>query len=387
VLEKSIVITIILILYFILIKRFVKRYAPENLIILSLLSLSFGIYLYCVFNNIYISEIYQIFLFTFMFFVPLLASLLQNRNVILKRAILYLRIKFEMYLSDYEEAKKLIIKMIEINGRKGNLYYLLGICYKKTNDFINARDSFALAVELDKRDYLSYYELGLILEETNKKDVAIIMFNNALRIKPDFYDAAENLGISFSSQGRFEEAIKVYTNALEYHPKSYELYYNIAMLEFEIGDYENSQINFLKAAENYPKLYSAYYNIGRINYLKGDYEKAIKFFKLARSSTIYGGRAYYDLAKVYASNKEYEKAMSCLEYALQIEERYLFQAKNELVFENMKDKILCYENDVLLAEENLRDRNDYMKELDYISKKRSKLDSLIEQDIKKDELS
>ena len=385
--EKVITVVIIVVLNFFLIHKFVKRYVPENVFIEALSSFAFGSYLVFTIYEVYIPELIQIFLIISMFFIPLIFVILQYNNIILTRKILYYKMKWNMYLQDYERAKKLIYKLIEQTGRSAQYYNYLGICYKHLNDFVNSRDSFALAVELDKTDYLSYYELACILDETNKKETAIIMFNNALRIKPDFYDAAESLGICYTSQARYEEALRIYRNALEYHPQSFELFYNIAMVKLEIGEYDDAEKSFEKAANLKPKLYSAYYNIGTINYLKGDYIKATQFFKLARSSTMYGGRAYYKLATVYAATKEYEKSMSCLDYAVQIEPKYLKDAKEELVFENMKDRILEYENGLVELEKKSRDKNDYMKELEIASKKKSILESKIAEDISREKLT
>lgn len=387
VIEKVVTIVAVVVLNFFLVHKFVKRYVPENVFIEALSSFALGSYLVFTINEVYIPEFIQILLVISMFFIPLIFVLLQYNNIILTRKILYYKMKWNMYMQDYERAKNFLYKLIEQTGRKAEYYHDLGICYKHLNDFVNSRDSFALAVELDKRDYLSYYELGCILDETNKKETAIIMFNNALRIKPDFYDAAESLGISYTSQARYEEATRVYKNALEYHPESFELYYNIAMVQLEIGNYDEAEKSFEKAAELKPKLYSAYYNIGVINYLKGDYTKAVEFFKLARSSTIYGGKAYYKLATVYAATREYEKAMGCLDYAVQIEPKYLKEAKEELVFENIKDRITEYEKGLIELEQKNRDKNDYMKELELASKKKSILESKIAEDIAREKLA
>ena len=269
VIEKVVTIVIIVVLNFFLSHKFVKRYVPENIFIEAIASFAFGSYLVFTINQIYIPEFIQILLITSMFFIPLIFVVLQYNNIILTRKILYYKMKWNMYLQDYEKAKNLLYKLIEQTGRKSQYYNYLGICYKHLNDYVNSRDSFALAVELDKTDYLSYYELACILDETNKKETAIIMFNNALRIKPDFYDAAESLGICYTSQARYEEALRIYRNALEYNPDSFELYYNIAMVKLEVGEYDEAEKNFEKAADLKPKLYSAYYNIGIINYLKG----------------------------------------------------------------------------------------------------------------------
>ena len=384
--EKIVVIIVAVILNCLLALRYIKRYAPENVIIEAISSFSLGSYISFVIFDIYIPIYIQSLLLFSIFILPLAFVYIQYNNIILTKKILYYKMKFNIYVRDYVVAKELLFKLIERTGRKAEYYYLLGICYKNLDDFINSRDCFALAVGLDKRDYLSYYELGCVLDTTNKRDTAVIMFNNALRIKPDFYEAAESLGISFTSQGRFEEAIKVYQNALEYNPKSYELYYNIAMIEYEIGKTEEAEANFTTASLLEPKLYSAFYNIGTINYLKGDYEKAIKAFQSARSSTVYGGRAYYKLGIVYAAKEEYEKAMTCLDYAFQFDNKYINDAKEEIIFEKLRERILKFEIDYNNSEEKFKTRNNYMKEIEFENKRREKLNNKINKDLEEEKL-
>lgn len=382
--ERFVVIFISLILIFLLSRRFIKRYAPENIFLIVAEAFTFGIYVKSVIENIYIPVIVQICLLIFLILLPLLFAFLQYNNIILSRKILYYKMKWEYYLQDFDKTIKYINRLITLDGRRTEYYYLLGMCYKYKKDYINSRDSFALSIELDRRNYKSYYELGVLLDETNKKSTAIIMFNNALRLKPNFYEAAEALGICLTSQAKYEDAVKVYEIALEYHPNACEIYYNIAMIELEIGDYEKSEVAFIKAAKLKPKLYSAYYNIGKINYLKGDYEKAIEFFKLARSSTMYGAKAYYKLAMVYAAKKENEKAISSLEYAMEIEPDYIKEASRELVFENIRNEIEEYINSKQCQKESIKNRNDYSQIASEKMKKKNEIEMRINKDIEKE---
>lgn len=360
--EKFVVLFVAFVLIYLLSRKFVLRYAPENILILAMLSFSFGVYLGLVINSLYIPVIIQVPMLIFILLLPILFAYLQYNNIILSRKILYYKMKWQLFVKNYNKAIGYINRLINIDGRKAEYFHILGQCYKNQKDFINSRDAFAMAVELDRRDYKSYYELGLVLDETNKKETAIVMFNNALRLKPSYYEAAEALGICLTSQAKYKDAVKVYENAIEHHPTACELYYNIAMIQLELGDYDKAEEAFSKAAEIKPKLYSAYYNIGRINYLKGDYDKAIEFYKLSCASTVYGCKSYFKLAIVYAAKKDYEKSMSALEYAVEIEPEYLKETKNELVFANMKERIEKYESDRNKLTENKKKKKNYMEE-------------------------
>lgn len=342
-LEKIVVIFISIILIYFLSKKYVLRYHPENMFIIMFSTFCLALYIGCARYNVYIPIILQFVIFTFSILIPIFFTYVQYNNIIISRKILYYIMKNNYHNKEYDETIKYVKKLIDIEGRKSEYYYILGMCYKFKKDFINSRDSFTLAIELDRRDYKSYYELGLVLNDTNKKDIAIVMLNNSLRLKPDFYEAAEALGICLTSQAKYEDAIQAYNNMLEYYPKAYEVYYNIAMIELELGDYAKAENAFENSIKIAPKLYSAYYNVGKLNYLTGNYDKAIECFKKSTNSITYEPKSYYKLAMVYSAKNEYEKAFACLEYAIQLNSVYLTEAKNELIFSKLADRLNDYE--------------------------------------------
>lgn len=343
ILEKFIVIFTSFSLIFLLASRYVKRYEPENLIYISFSTVMLIIYIYCVVYGIYIPLKLQISMIVLLILIPSFVSYLQYSNIILSRKLLYYFMKFKFSNKEYDETIKDVNKLIEIEGRKSEYYYILGICYKYKRDFITSRDFFALAVELDRRDYKSYYELGLALYETNKKETAIVMINNSLRLKPDFYDASEALGICLTSMAKFEDAIKVYKDALEYNPNSYVIYYNIAMIYLELGNYEKAEKAFARSIEIYPQLYSSCYNLGVLNYLSGNYDSAIIYLKMSADSMVYNSKSYYKLAQVYASKKDFKRCMACLEYSMILKPSYIQKAKKDIAFQDISDLICDYQ--------------------------------------------
>lgn len=359
--EKIITIIAELILVCILCYKLKKSNSKENLVIIPLCLISVGMYIFFVVSERYIPIYLQVSIFLFGFLLPLISTFLQYNNIMIKRKLLYYRMKYLYSLKEYEKVIKYIVKLVSIDGRTAEYLYILGMCYKNLDDYINARDSFALVIELDKNDYKSYYELGRILDETNKKETAIVMFNKAIKIKPDFYEAREALGICYTSQGKFKEAISVYKKALEKHPDSYEIYYNIAIIELELEEYEEAKAAFKKAGEIKNDLYTAFYNLGNICYLLGEYDEAIEAYRKMLNSGVYGPKAYYKIAVVYACKKEYEKALATLEYAIELDPKYVKKSRGEYAFENMRTMI----DDYLIQKEVLEnkeiEKKEYMK--------------------------
>ena len=343
-------ITIIVEIFFLILLsfRYIKRYAPENLVIIPVVAVCIGSYISFTVNNAYIPLYIQICIFIFSFVLPAISIILQYNNIIITRKILYYRMKYSFFSKEYSKTIGYITKLVSYEGRKAEYLYILGICYKNLNDFINARDSFALAIDLDKNDYKSYYELGLILDETNKKDTAIVMFNKCIKIKSDFYEAKEALGICYTSQGKFKEAVNVYKKALEKHPDSYEMYYNIAIIELEVGEYEEAKAAFKKAGK-------------------------------MLNSGVYGPKAYYKIAVIYALKKEYEKSMASLEYAIELDPKYIKKVREEYAFVNMKNMIDKYLIDKEILENKEKQRRNYMKDRFKLFKKKE-----LEEDYSKD---
>ncbi len=372
--EKATIIFIAVVLVILLSIRYIKRYAPENLVIIPLTTFFSCMYIFFTINGIYIPILIQTLIFVFAIILPINAVILQYNNIVLTRKILYYKMKYAYFSKEYEKTISYIEKLVSHEGRKREYLYILGQCYKNLNDFINARDSFALAIELDKNDYKSYYELGLILDETNKKETALAMFNRAIKIKPDFYEAHEALGICLTRQGKFNEAVSVYKKALEKFTNSYELYYNIAIIEMELGDYDSAKEAFENAGRIKPDLYTAFYNLGDINYLKGDLDGAIEEYRKILNSGVYGKKAYYKIAIVYATKKEYEKAMSSLEYAIELDPKYIESAKEEYIFKPMESLIQKYLHDKEILKIKEKDRRNYMKDKFKLFRKKDDVD-------------
>ncbi len=359
--EKIGIITLMISLILYLSYRYIKRYAPENIVIITLLITSLTFYISFAIKNTFIPIYAQILILLFGIIIPFIASILQQKNIILSRKIIYYRMKYLFSIKDYKQTIKYINKLVLLEGRNNEYMYILGLCYKAIGDFINARDCFSLAIEFNEKDYKSYYEYGLILDSTNKKEAALLMFDKAIKCKPDFYEAKEAKGICLTSQGRFLEAIFTYREAVKMHPESYEMYYNIGMLEQEVQNYDKAEEAFEKVEQIKPEFSLASYNVGELAFGRGDYIKAIEHYKRSTSSISYGPKSYYKLSLCYCLLKEYEKAMGILEYAIEFDESFIKKASMECIFLPMRDMI----NEYVKQKEDLKqkqlDKKNYMK--------------------------
>lgn len=359
--EKVGIMLFMIILLYILSYNYLKKYAPENSAIIVFLVASFVLYITFAIYDIFIPIYAQILILLFGILIPCVIVFLQSRNIIIAKKIIYYKMKSLYNIKDYKSTLKYINKLVILDGRSNELLYLTGMCYKGLNDFINSRDSFALALEFDDKDYKSYYEYGLVLDSTNKKEAALLMFDKAIKCKPDFYEAKEAKGICLTSQGRFLEAIFSYNEAVKMHKDAYEMYYNIGMLEQEVENYDKAEEAFRKVEEIKPEFLLASYNIGELCLRKGEYEEAIKEYKKVTNSMTYGPKSYYKIAVCYALLQEYDKAMSALEYTIELNEEFIKKAAVEYAFLPMRDMVNSYIKSKQEAKQREIDKKNYMK--------------------------
>ena len=325
-----------------LVIKFIKNNLKGNLVLISLSVLSFTSYITFAIYKLYIPIIYQIVIFCFAIFIPMITILLQYNNIIISRKILYYIMKFKYNSKEYQKALELINKLVLLEGTSSNYLYLMGKCYNYLGDSLNARECFMSSIQIDDKDYKSIYELGLLMDNTNDKNSALEMYEKALKIKPDFYEAWEALGICLTSKGMFKEAVEVYKKAVALYHDSFEMYYNIGMIESELENFEEAIESFEKAGSIKPDLYMVHYNLGKLYAMKKDYDKAIEAYSKILNSTNYGGIGYYNLAIMYANKEEYQRAMTTLEYAMELDEKFLKEAEHEYSFNPFRSMIEDY---------------------------------------------
>ncbi len=366
IIDKIAVILVACIVLIFLAIMYVKKQAIENLVMISFLSFFIGLYIPFTYYEMYIPLYIHIPVLIFGVILPIIIVLLQYNNIMVSSKLLYRNAQKLYKKKKYDETIQELQKLINIEGKKSEYLYLLGKCYAEKNDYLNARDCFALAIDLNKEDYLSYYELGCVLESTEKTDSAIMMFNKALALKKDMYEAYEALGICLASKGRYQEAIKIYNEGIQNCENSCELYYNLAVLQMHLNLLEPALNNLKIAVSIDDTLEEAHYNIANIRYLKGEYDVALSEYKKVTKNTEYSEKAYYKIAMIYAIQKEYEKALTIIEYLIESDASYMERIGDEIIFNPMKEQI----NTLFLTRSKILQEE--MEEKEYVSKNKKK---------------
>lgn len=360
ILEKIIVAIFTCVMIAYLSYNYVKKHAPENLLIVMLSAALVIFYITFAILDISIPIYAQIFILLFEILLPLLNCVLQFNDIAISQKIKYWHMKYLYGIREYEKTLKLIDKLILLQGYKNEYLYIAGMCYKNTGNIPKAKDNFVLALEYDNKDASSYYEYGLILDSTNKKEAALMMFDKALKSRPNFYEAQEAKAICLTSQGRILEAIYIYKEAVKVHRNAHEMFYNMGMLECEVEKFDEAEKSFEEVEKIKPDFILASYNVAELAYRRGDYNKAIEKYKKVTPSINYGTKAYYKTALCYARLKDYGKAMSILEYTFELDEEFIKKASTEIALIPMREMLNKYVSDREKLKIEEKEKNNYM---------------------------
>lgn len=191
--------------------------------------------------------------------------------------------------NQYDIANIHLNKVLMIDERVAEAYYLRGRLYKSKIDtvpekskpnkvvkydpeFYNsnlelAKSSYATAIEVDPNYYDAYIELGLLYSGA-RSDLAKEYFNSAISIRPQsveaWYDKAFYLQqTGYKDKARYQEALKCYDSILAIDPSFFASHFNKGYIYLEyLQDYEKGVDCFSKAIELQPSYAQAYYNRG-----------------------------------------------------------------------------------------------------------------------------
>jgi len=88
-----------------------------------------------------------------------------------------------------------------------------------TLEYEKARDMFKRIIEIDPSNYRAYYNLGIANFNLSKIEEAKECYEEAIKIKPDYKHCLYNIGLVYENEGAFQEALNYYEKALEIDPK------------------------------------------------------------------------------------------------------------------------------------------------------------------------
>lgn len=367
IIDKIIVIIVAIILLTYLSVNYVRKYAPKNLIFISILAFSLGIYIPVIYFGYNLKIQYQLILLLGLFIIPCTVALLQYNNISFGKKLLYKKAQKLYDTQKYEKCITTVEKILAQDEDNMEMLFLSAKALYAVKEYSHAKEVLYDVIANDASNHEAYFKLGNILEKEDDIDSAIDMYEKTLEVDPTFYDAYEALGILLASEGRYSDAEAVYKKALNYHSESYELVFNLAMIQLEMSKTDEAEKNLELTLTINPEVHDAVYTLGSIKMLNGQYNEALTLFSEIINDEVYGLKAYYKIAIIYVTKNEFDKAMGVIEYLVDQDDNYINIIENEFIFNAMRSRI-----DTFLKNQKTPKADERRNELVEIEQKKSK---------------
>lgn len=185
------------------------------------------------------------------------------------------------YSNNYEEAKKILVKILQIDSKNTKANELISYIYGNTGDISKSKQHLNKAIKNKDVSAEALYYLGIFLIQDKNLREAKKCFSKAVLKNKYFFEAIHALGIVCSELGQTKEAYFYYEQAKNINNNSYELFYNIGKLLFNIKKYQKAIIEFEKSININPNFIEAWHNKGAAHKELNQYEDALISFNEA----------------------------------------------------------------------------------------------------------
>lgn len=209
-------------------------------------------------------------------------------------------------MGNYSGALKLYLDMVNVSYSY-KLYYEIGRCYYKLNDFDKAEINFLRSVGLESIKNPSYIFLGNIYFKKQEITKAIEYWCIAYSYKPDDESVCLNLATSYFSKDMKMQSIFFYERYLRYAKDKTSSYY----------------LEIKKNIESFKKSGIDFYNKAIRANNAGDTKTAIQALEYAVKNAPMNFDINLMLGKLYYKERKFMQALICLKQAHCIDKKSL----------------------------------------------------------------
>ena len=159
------------------------------------------------------------------------------------------KVEFFERLIDLEkinEAKKILSK-IDVEKKNEDsikVLYLQGILKKAQNNYNEAKIIFQKCLEIDKKFEHAYIALASIYKVQNNFNACINLLNQVIRIDSNNSRAMLELGTIYSHLGEVNKGISLLKKSLEIDPFNRETKFNLGQMQIYNKEFEEGWINY-----------------------------------------------------------------------------------------------------------------------------------------------
>ena len=201
--------------------------------------------------------------------------------------------------NNFDEALIFFNKCLEINDHSSDIYFNLGLIYKKKGLLEDSEKYYRKAIKLNPNFLDAYINLGVVLEAQQKNIDCLNILEDFIKKDQNSYKAYFNLANIQSKLNRFEESINNYNKAIKINNKQAEIFFNLALVLKKIGNYDDAIANYNKAIILKPDYFKAFNNLGVIFNDLRKFPEAFESFEKALKINPEFLEAYYNESFIF----------------------------------------------------------------------------------------
>jgi len=221
---------------------------------------------------------------------------------------------------NYQKAASTYQKVIELDDKRDDAHYQLGIVYLRLGKYQDAIPPLQRAAELNLNNKEAYFYTGNAYKELKEFTKAVEAYENYLNLKPENpWEGYLRLGLCRTELKQHEEAIMAFNEAAKQKPQDVKTNYHLAQAYEQAKQYEKAEEVYKLLAQLNPEEAVNFHKTILFMYDKaGIHEKAIeaakKIIELKPGST----PDIYNLGLMYQKLKKYNEAIETFNEVLTI---------------------------------------------------------------------
>ena len=251
-----------------------------------------------------------------------------------------------------DEAATIYEKILDIQPKNSNAYFLLGMVAIKKGHQLNAIKLFSQSIQYTPMNTKALHARGNVRRETDDLSGAIDDYSKAISNDPTLHLAYSDLGVTYAKMGLFKEAHASYQAAVELDPKNANHLSNLAAALIELEQYEKALIIINRALSITPNVAQYRNNYGIVLQKTNRLEESLCEFNTAIRLNPLHPETLNNRAVTLIKLKQMHEAIKSLDACLNLEPNYADAHNNRgLVLESMgqnEGALLCYERAVQL---------------------------------------
>ena len=115
----------------------------------------------------------------------------------------------------YAEAIPLFSELINDDPNDWSLHYMIGQCYRFTEQLPKAINALTKATDLNDKESQSFHALGIVLQISDQYEQAIEKLKIAITIDPNLITGYNSIGLTYKKLNNYQKAIDWYTKAAD----------------------------------------------------------------------------------------------------------------------------------------------------------------------------